>query len=155
VVDLGPRARIAFAACWIAGQATLVLTARLRPDGAFGFRMFPESSTIEIHLSRQLSTGLVEAPHGEWSARDASGQLLHFSWSAWVADPVLQALDRRVFASYGANAQLARLQRALDYVVDRIDEDDETRRLRADVVVWKNGREPTTVTLLSHPRRGR
>jgi hypothetical protein len=69
-----------------------------------------------------------------------------------VRDPVLGALDARVFASYGADAQLARLQRALDDVADHVPEDGETRRLRAEVTVWRNGRAPETVTLESHPR---
>ena len=34
------------------------------------------------------------------------------------------------------------------------DGDRETTRLRADVLVSKNGREPTMVTLVSRPRRG-
>jgi hypothetical protein len=69
VIDLGPRTRVAFAAAWIAGQAALVLTAARRPDHAFGFRMFPEASTIEIHLSRETERGSLDAPRGEWSAQ--------------------------------------------------------------------------------------
>lgn len=155
VLDLGPRARVAFAVLWIAGQATLVLTAARREDRIFGFRMFPEASTIEIRLSRETPAGPLDAPRGEWSARDASGQLRHFSWRDRVRDPVLSSLDSRVFASYGVDTQRARLQRALDDVVDHLPGDGETLRLRADVVVWKNGREPTTITLLSRPRQER
>jgi hypothetical protein len=152
VPDLPPPARVVFAAGWLAAQAALVLTAGTRPDGVFGFRMFPEASSIEVHLSREVGDGTVPAPAGEWSARDATGQLRHFSWRDRVRDPVLAALDERVFASYGADAQLAHLQRALDDVADHVPEDGETRRLRADVTVWKNGGEPTTVTLSSHSR---
>ncbi len=115
--------------------------------------MFPEASTIEIHLSRETSRGDFAAPGGEWSARDASGQLRHFSWRDRVREPLLGSLDERIFASYGVDTQLARLQRALDDVVDHVPEDGETRRLRADVLVWKNGRSPTTVTLTSHARK--
>jgi hypothetical protein len=152
-LDLGRRARVVFAILWIAGQVILVLTAARRPDHVFGFRMFPEASTIEIHLSRDVATReAVRAPRGEWSARDAFGQLRHFSWRDRVRDPVLSSIDARVFASYGVDAQLARLQRALDDVIDHVQQDQETRRLRAEVVVRKNGAEPTTVTLLSHSR---
>ncbi len=154
VIDLGPRARVAFAACWIAGQAALVLTAAERPDHIFGFRMFPEASTLEIEVSRVTSGGLAAAPSGEWSARDAYGQLRHFSWHDRVRDPILGTLGARVFASYGADAQLARLQAALDDVVEHIDGDDETRGLRADVQIWKNGRDPYTTTLRSRARPG-
>ncbi|MGO9833347.1 MAG: hypothetical protein ACLP1X_03955 [Polyangiaceae bacterium] len=151
--DFPPRARVAVAACWVAGQAALVLTAYDRPDHIFGFQMFPEASTIEIHLSRETSRGDLPAPRGEWSARDSSGQLRHFSWRDRVRDPLLGSLDARIFASYGVDAQLARLQRALDDVADHVPEDGETLRLRADVRVWKNGRSPSTVTLTSHARR--
>jgi hypothetical protein len=153
VLDLGPRARVAFAAGWLAMQGGLVATAGARPGASFGFRMFPEASTLEIHLVREFGGGAVPAPGGEWSARDASGQLRHFSWRDRVKDPVLGRLDERVFASYGIDAQLARLQRALDDVADHTPEDGETRRLRAEVTATKNGRPPTTVTLESHVRQ--
>jgi hypothetical protein len=152
VVDLGPRARVAFAACWIVGQATLVLAAATRADPVFGFRMFPEASTLEIHLSREVGGRMVPAVGGEWSARDAEGQLRHFSWHDRVRDPVLSSIDARVFASYGVDAQLARLQRALDDVADHVPEDGETVRLRADVMVRKNGRGAEAHTLESHER---
>ena len=152
MLDLGPRSRVAFAGGWIALQVTLVLTASARADGIFGFRMFPEASTWEVHLGRALRTGEVPAPGGKWSARDASGQLRHFAWRDRVRDPVLSSFDARVFASYGADTQLARLQKALDDVVDHIPEDEETIRLVAHVRVWRNGREPESYTLGSHAR---
>jgi hypothetical protein len=155
VLDLGPRARVAFAVSWISGQLGLVLTAGYRADHIFGFRMFPEASTVEIHVTRMTAAGDLPAPRGEWSARDASGQLRHFRWRDRVHDPVLGAVDERAFASYGVDAQLARLQRALDDVAEHLDEDAETVRLRANVVVRKNGGDPYEVTLLSHPRRER
>ncbi len=151
-LDLGRRARLVLAMAWIGAQAVLILTAGSRPDRIFGFRMFPEASTIEIHLWRETAAGLVVAPRGEWSARDAGGQLRHFSWHDRVRDPILSALDVRVFASYGVDAQLARLRRALDDVMDHLAEDHETRQLRAEVVVQRNGDEPAVVTLRSHAR---
>ena len=105
-------ARVVFAGAWIALQASLVLSAAWRPDGAFGFRMFPEASTIEVHLERDVGGTFVPVTSGGWSARDAAGQLRHFAWRDRVRDPVLSRLDVRAFAAYGADAQLARLQRA-------------------------------------------
>jgi len=154
VLDLGPSARLVFAACWMAGQCALLLTASERSDRIFGFRMFPEASTLEIHLSRMTARATLPVPGGEWSARDTSGQLRHFSWHDRVRDSVLGSLDVRVFASYGVDAQLARLQRALDDVASHLDEDDETLGLRADVVVRKNGGDPSLSVLFSHSRRG-
>jgi hypothetical protein len=153
VLHVGPRARVAFAACWIAGQTTLVLTAPLRPDRAFGFGMFPEASTMEIHLIREVGGVRLTAPRGEWRARDRAGQLHGLAWRDRVRDPVLGAVDARVFASYGVDAQLSRLQRALDDVTTHIPDDAETTRLVADVTVRKNGRDPSTVTLFSSVRR--
>jgi hypothetical protein len=69
-----------------------------------------------------------------------------------VRDAILASLDVRVFASYGVDTQLARLQRALDDVADHVPEDGETTRLRADVVVRKNGGAPVARTLVSHAR---
>jgi hypothetical protein len=145
--------RVVFAAAWIAMQVALVLTAGRRLDHSYGFRMFSEASTMEVRLARQVRAGWVAAPRGEWSARDAQGQLRHFSWRDRVRDPGLASLDERVFASYGVDVQLAWLQRALDDVSDHVPEDGETLRLRADVTYWKNGREPRALTLESHTRR--
>ena len=153
MIDLGPRARVAFALTWLVAQAGLVLSAARREDGTFGFRMFPEASTLEIHLWRDTTAGSVEAAGGEWSARDASGQLRHFSWRDRVRDPTLGPIGATVFASYGVDTQLARLQRALDDEADHVAEDDETLRLRAEVLVRRNGRAATTVSLVSHARR--
>jgi hypothetical protein len=152
VIQVGPPARVAFAACWIAGQATLVLTAPLRPDHLFGFSMFPEASTIEIHLARLVRGSPMPAPRGEWSAQDRSGQLRHFRWVDRVRDGTLGAVDTRVFASYGIDTQLARLQHALDDVADHVPEDAETKQFVAQVVIRKNGREPSAVTVSSHAR---
>jgi hypothetical protein len=144
--------RVVFAVLWIAGQLALVLSAGARPDHIFGFRMFPEASTLEIHLWRETTGGRIRAARGEWSARDATGQLRHFSWRDRVRDPILSSVDARVFASYGVDAQLARLGHALDDVADHVPEDAETRRLVAEVVVRRNGGEPRTIVLSSRPR---
>lgn len=144
--------RVVFGAAWVAGQVALVFTAAARPDHIFGFRMFPEASTIEIHLWRETAGGVIRAARGEWSARDTAGQLRHFSWRDRVRDPILSSIDARVFASYGVDAQLARLGRALDDVADHVPEDAETRRLVAEIVVRRNGGEPRTVALQSHAR---
>lgn len=155
VLDLGPRARIALATAWLSLQAGLVLTASCRPDGIFGFRMFPEASTLRFDLERVVAGVAVPAPGGGWSARDASGQLRHFSWRDRVTDPVLSAPGARVFAAYGVDAQLARLQRALDDVASHEPEDAETQRFVARVVVIRNGRGPETLVLESANRETR
>lgn len=143
--------RIAFAVAWIGLQGGLILTANRRPDGAFGFRMFSESTTIKVSLYREVATGRVHVEDGQWSARDAAGQVQRFSWNDRVM-PSLAVFDVEWAASYGEAAQLARWQGALDDVFEHTADDAETKRLVLEIVVRKNGREPHTVTLTSAER---
>jgi hypothetical protein len=132
-LDLDVRGRTLFAALYLAVQAGLVLSSPLRPDGVFSFQMFNESSTIKIQLSRRIVT-----PAGERTV-PANG------WTGWtdrIVDPVLGTLGREVHASYGVDAQLFRLQRALDDVAAHLPRDAETKGLVADVEVRRNGRPP-------------
>lgn len=143
---------------WVAAQVTLVITASHRPDGAFGFRMFNESSTIKLTLYREI-----EAPDGArtrarvdegvWTARTRDGTHHRVSWYDRVPMPHW-VFDREMHASYGAAAQLERLSAALDDVVAHLpaSEDVETRRLVLDVVVRRNGREPVLHRLVSRER---
>ncbi len=136
----------------------LIATAGRRPDHAFGFRMFSESSTLHVALLRDIDSptghGTLEvpAPGGTWTAKDASGVPHRFSFHERVHDPVLASIDATVFASYGAEAQLSRLAAALDDVATHTAEDAETRRLVAEVTVQRNGHEPYSVRLASAPR---
>jgi hypothetical protein len=158
VLDLGPRARVLFAAAWIAAQAALVLTANRRADRAFGFQMFSESSTINVHLLRRVDsitgngTTLVPVENGEWVAKDRAGSKRRIKWRERVEEPALGVFDQTIHASYGAAAQLARIQAALDDVASHTPDDTETRQLVAEITVRKNGREPYVVTLQSAPR---
>ena len=151
--------RILFALAWVSAQFTLVLTADRRPDGAFGFRMFSESSTIKIVLYREV-TGedgqrkRVHVEDGVWSARDAGGLKRRFAWSDRVRRRELALFDTEMSSSYGTNAQLARLQTALDDVASHTGDDAETRRFLLDVTVRRNGREPYVVHLASAERAG-
>ncbi len=147
--------RLVFAAVWIATQIALVLTAGSRPDGAFGFRMFSESSTLRLALYRELPGGVrVHVDGGTWTAHDAGGMARRFSWYDRVKRPEMSVFDTEIHASYGAAAQLARLQIALDDVAAHVPEDAETQRLLLDVTVRRNGREPYVVHLVSAPRGG-
>jgi hypothetical protein len=158
VLDLGPGARVAFACAYLATQGVLIATAGKRPDHAFGFRMFAESSTMRVELLREVDAPsghgviAVGAPNGAWTARDRGGQVHRIAWRDRVRDPLLSTFDTTIEASYGIAAQLARLKAALDDVATHTPDDDETRRLIADVTVRKNGHEPTVVRLTSVPR---
>lgn len=149
-------ARWAFSAAWIGGQLALVATGGLRADGAFGFRMFPESTTIAIHLDREVGCKRTIAPvvAGEWTAKSEHGIERRFAWTDRVDDPVLSHLDVTMHAAYGKAAQLARLQAALDDVATHDPDDAETCRFVATVTVRRNGGEPETITLWSEERLG-
>jgi hypothetical protein len=158
VLDLGPGARLAFASAYLATQCVLVATAGKRPDHAFGFRMFAESSTMRVELLREVDApsghGVIAigASSGTWTARDRGGLVHRISWRDRVRDPLLSTFGTTIEASYGIAAQLARLQAALDDVATHTPDDDETRRLVADITVRKNGHEPTVVRLVRAPR---
>lgn len=148
------RGRIAFAVLWVGAQGALIATADRRPDRAFGFQMFNESSTIEVHLSRKVAgrEGEVPVEDGTWVAFDPSGRPRTFRWRDRVPQPALSTFDMPIHASYGAEAQLARLRLALGDVAKHTADDVETTELVLDVTVRKNGREPSKVRLASVPR---
>jgi len=158
MVDLPLGARAAFVALWLLGQGALILTAGRRADAAFGFRMFSESTTLSITLSREVrattgeGTVLVPVEDGRWIARDRDGLPHRFAWDDRVKDPLLSSLGVTMHAAYGGAAQLERLQAALDDVAAHVPEDADTHALVADVVLQKNGREPQNVRLTSAPR---
>lgn len=158
MVDLRIGARAAFVAIWLLGQGALVLTAGRRADAAFGFRMFSESTTLSITLSREVEaptgegTILVPIEDGTWIARDRTGLPHRFAWNDRVTDPVVGSLGVTMQAAYGGAAQLERLQAALDDVATHTPEDADTHALVADVVLRKNGREPQNLRLTSAPR---
>lgn len=157
-VEFGLRARVAIAALYLSLQTVLILTSQRRPEHAFGFQMFGESSTVRFSLLREVEapsghgTLTVHAYDGEWEARSADGTLHHFSWRDRVKVPALAVFDTTLEAGYGAAAQIARMQAALDDVAEHTPNDAETERLLADVIVKRNGREPAVVHLASVPR---
>ena len=150
---MGPRARTAFAAAYLATQTALVATAGGRADHAFGFRMFGESSTLNVGLFREIDapsghgTVRVHVENGSWIAKDADGAPQRVSWRDRVRDPGLSTFDTTIHASYGADAQVARLQLALADVAAHIPQDTETRGLVLEVSERKNGRAPIALTL--------
>jgi hypothetical protein len=151
VLDLGPRARRAFAVCYVMSLAAAVAYGQVAPDHVFGFQMFNESSSLKIDLFREVvrdgHTEVVAIPDGEWDALDEHGRKHHFSWNDRVRVSPLHRLGTFVHASYGLNAQLYRLERALHDVARNVPLDSETRALVAVVETLKNGRAAGTVRL--------
>jgi hypothetical protein len=157
-VELGPRARLAFTALYLALQVVLIGTGGRRPDHAFAFQMFSESTTAKLELLREVEapsghgTIMVPAPHGEWTALDADGARHRFEWRDRVKSPTLSSFDATFEASYGQETILARMQAALDDVTAHLEGDAETRRLVARVTLRRNGREPV-VARVTGPQR--
>lgn len=133
------------AVVYLVAQAGLLITAPARPDGIFAFRMFNESSTISIQLLRRVRRNdgslAVIPTNGKWEAIDASGVVHAVSWNDRVRDPILGTLGRPVHAAYGVDAQLFRLQRALDDVARNTPQDSEMKALLARVDVVRNGHQ--------------
>jgi hypothetical protein len=148
--------RIAFAAVWIAVQMLLIVTADRRADGAFGFRMFSESSTIKVALYREVlePSGQRTRAHvdgGVWKAIGPDGVVRRLTWYDRVPSPFWE-FDQEAHASYSAQTQLARLQAALDDVAAHMPNDAETLRFVLHVTVKRNGREAVAHELVSRER---
>jgi hypothetical protein len=152
-VELRPRSRVAFTALYLSVQTFLIGTGWRRPDHAFAFQMFSESSTVRFTLLREIEapsghgTVVVPVHHGEWTAPDAQGTRHRFEWRDRIKVSGLSTFDVTFDASYGAKAVLSRMQAALDDVASHIEGDTETERLLVDVTLTKNGREPIVVRL--------
>jgi hypothetical protein len=154
VVDLPPRVRPWFAALFLGVQAALIVTAARRPDHAFGFQMFSESTVIRIRPFREVDDAfgirLVPIdPSGTWVSKDAQGNALSFAWNDRIKRPELRIFDQWIFAGYGADAQLDRLRGALSDMASHLEGDTDTRRLVLEVDVKKNGGEAFVVRLES------
>lgn len=141
MLDLGVRGRTLACVLFFGSELVLVATAGLRSDRSYGFRMFPEASSITVHLSRRLDGGeLVPLPAGRWQAHDCSGKVHAFSWGSMVRYPAPWRLDAPVAAPYGVESEVHRTKDALAWVAAHTPEDCETRALVARVLPTKNGR---------------
>ena len=154
VFDLGPRARVVFAVLWLGAQAALIATAGLRPEHAFGFRMFSESTTAVLHLHRRTFDGeLTSEEQGGWWTRNKAGVRLHLSMRDYIDAPELSYYDQRMPASYGQEAELWRLRRALDDTLARLGDDDRTTAgFVVDVTLRRGGGATSTVRVESRTR---
>lgn len=151
LLDLPLHARAPFFFGYLSVQVAILIYAQQSPDLVFGFQMFNASSEMKITLLRQVRrkgrSRLAPISDGAWQAKDARGAAHDFHWQDRIHDGVLGTLDRYVHASYGLDAQLFRLQFALNDVAAHIPDDRETEALVAVVDTIKNGREQKQVRL--------
>jgi hypothetical protein len=139
-LDLSPRGRTIFVALFFAGEAALVATAGSRSDRSYGFRMFPETSTVFVHVSRRLDGGKeVPVVGGRWEAHDCGGKPHAYVWSKMVRFPAPYKLDAELGAPYGVDSGVARTRDALRWIADHVPDDCETRAFVARVQMKRNG----------------
>ena len=124
-------------------QLAMVARAYSAPHKEFGFQMFPESSQWQADIVRVTADGERVAVTEPWAG---------YEWSELVRGRGLTAPWRRQHADAGVDNQLAFLTEALDWVALHTPGDRETRYLEADVTVWHNLGEPTSVVLRSRER---
>lgn len=150
MLDLGRRGRLAFAALYVGVMLCVVVSAQFRPDRVFGFQMFNESSTVNIHLFRRVrhAKRLEPLVNGEF-VESVHGVPRRFRWNDRVHDPTLGRLDVITHAKYGLEGQLFRLQLALDDFTRELPAGAQTSELVAVVDTLKNGRAPGVVRLRS------
>jgi hypothetical protein len=154
MLDLGARARSLFCVLFFGGEALLVATAGMRSDRSHGFRMFPEASTIVVHVARRLDGGrLVPIDGGRWQAHDCSGAVHAIRWGEMVRFPAPAQLDVPVGAPYGVESEVHRTRDALEWVARHTPDDCETRALVAHIEVRRNGR--TLDPVVAEVARGR
>jgi hypothetical protein len=127
----------------LALHGTLLVRGGSDPHKLFGFRPFNESDTWQAEIVRVGADGSRRAVHdGTWA----------YDWDDLVAARKLRSPWRGQHAPAGADAVVDFLDRALEWVIDRIPDDPDTVALEATVVLTRNGRGPEIVSLRSPER---
>jgi hypothetical protein len=140
MLDLGKRGRVAFCAVFFGSEAILVATAGMRSDRSYGFRMFPESSSVVVHVSRRLADGRIVPIEGNrWQARDCSGAQHAFVWGKLVRFPAPAKLDEKLGAAYGVESEIQRTRDAVRWVAAHTPDDCDTQTFVVRVEPTKNG----------------
>lgn len=148
---LGVASRAAFALTFFGLEAFGLYFGQRAPDHVFGFQMFNESSRVTVRLFREVARKkrriLLPLPDGHWQAPDPQGNLREYAWETRARASSLWVLGKSVHARYGLDAQLFRLQAALEDAVRHIPDDTQTLALVAEVETIKNGEAGPLVRL--------
>ena len=148
MLDLNPRWRAIACVLFFGAEAVLIATAGMRSDRSYGFRMFPEASSLTVHLSRKLADGTLErVEDGRWHTHDCSGTPYVVLWGKMVHPPAPSKLDVSVAAPYGVESEVHRTRDAMQWVLDHTKEDCETRGFVAKIKARRNGGAPYDVDL--------
>jgi hypothetical protein len=150
LLDLSARGRVVVCALFFGCETALVATAGLRSDRSYGFRMFPESSSVTVHLSRLRADGTVTPiEEGQWQTHDCQGQPHVVRWETMVRAPAPWRLNASVPAPYGVDSEIHRTRDAMQWVLDHTPEDCETQGLVAKIDVRRNGQAAYEVDALA------
>jgi hypothetical protein len=149
------RARVGFVVLFLLVQLVLIASAGQRAEGSFGFRMFPESSWMRLRLYRRTAAGTFPvASDGRYVAHDGAGLATMRSVTERIRREDLMPRDQWMFASYGADAALFRVQAALnDLAQHQGSTDHETLGWAAEVEIRRNGADPVLHRLASSEAR--
>ncbi len=122
---MSPRARTALAiAALLLPQLALVLRAQARPDRAFGFSMFPESSWVQYTLLWRATDGHeTPLPHGCFPGGPCISEV--------TRRRDLQLFDQQFVAPYGQRAVIHRMHVAMGAFSQREPTREGTLVLRA------------------------
>lgn len=147
-LDLSKRGRAVFCAIVFGSEVVLVATAGMRTDRSYGFRMFPEASTITLHVSRRLADGtVVPVTGGTWTPRGCGGSPHAYVWGRMVRFPAPGKLDVPVGAPYGVENEVQRARDALAWVAAHAPGDCETRAFVAHIEPVRDGRPLAPIDL--------
>ncbi len=124
----------------VLAQVFFVVRAYSADQAFFGFQMFPESSSWQATIQRELPDGTLVDVRDEWAG---------YEWDALVRGRGLQRPFVRHSASAGLDSTLHFFEASLDWVADNTPRDTEAVRLVATVTSWKNGGEPETVVFVA------
>ncbi len=122
-------------------QIFFVVRAYSADQAFFGFQMFPESSSWQATIERELADGTRVDVRDEWTGG--------YEWGALVRGRGLQRPFRRHEASAGLDSTLGFFEASLDWVARNTPRDTEAVRLVATVTTWRNGGEPETVVFVA------
>ena len=121
-----------FCVCFLALELSLIVRAHFVPDKRFGFWMFAEASYYSATLFLKLKNGrYLRTKNGVWeiyrSENDSEPTV--YSWDGFVKDFRLFNLERTKRAKTGMHVTLKYLEDALNFVADKIEEDNATEKL--------------------------
>jgi len=122
-------------------QVFFVVRAYSADQAFFGFQMFPESSSWQATIERELPDGTRVDVRDQWTGG--------YRWSELVRGRGLQRPFVRHSASAGLDSTLDFFEESLTWVARNTPRDTEAVRLIATVTAWRNGGEPETVVFVA------